>query len=45
MILPDALDCAASSAPFGSAARTRMAGLIDLAAIATPEIKPPPTCF
>lgn len=45
MILPDALDCAASSAPFGSAARIRMAGFMDLAPIATPDIKPPPTRF
>lgn len=38
-----ALDRAASSAPFGSAANIRIAGLIDLAANATPDIKPPPT--
>lgn len=41
-ISPAALDRAASSAPLGSAARTRMAGLIALAAKATPDINPPP---
>lgn len=45
IILPAALDRAASSAPLGSAAKTRMAGLMDLAANATPDIKPPPTFF
>lgn len=44
-ILPSALDSAASFAPFGSAANTRIAGLIALAANATPDIKPPPIFF
>ena len=43
ILLPAALDRAASLAPVGSAAKTRMAGLIDLAAKATPDIKPPHT--
>lgn len=43
IIVPAFLDRAASSAPFGSAASIRIEGLIDLAANATPEIKPPPT--
>lgn len=42
IILPAALDCAASSAPLGSAAKIRIAGLMDLAANAIPDIKPPP---
>lgn len=42
-ILPAALDWAASLAPIGSAAKIRIAGLMDLAASATPDIKPPPT--
>lgn len=42
IIFPAALDCAASFAPIGSAAKTRILGFIDLAANATPEIKPPP---
>ena len=42
MILPAALDWADSSAPFGSAARIRIEGLMAFAASATPEIKPPP---
>ena len=45
MILPAALDWAASFAPLGSAAKTRIAGLMDLAANATPDINPPPTFF
>ncbi|WVZ26705.1 hypothetical protein V8G54_005249 [Vigna mungo] len=42
IILPAALDWAASSAPLGSAAKIRIAGLTDLAANAIPDIKPPP---
>jgi len=42
IILPAALDWAASSAPLGSAAKIRIAGLMDLAANAIPDIKPPP---
>ena len=45
IILPAFFDWAASLAPFGSAANTRMEGLMDLAANATPDIKPPPTNF
>lgn len=44
-ILPAALDRAASFAPLGSAANTRMAGFMDLAPNATPDIKPPPIFF
>lgn len=42
-ICPAALDLAASSAPQGSAAKIRIEGFMDLAANATPDIKPPPT--
>ena len=42
MIFPAALDCAESSAPFGSAARMRIEGFMAFAARVTPEIKPPP---
>lgn len=42
IILPAAFDFAASSAPLGSAAKIRMAGLMDFAAKATPDIRPPP---
>lgn len=45
IILPAALDCAASSAPFGSAAKIRIDGLMALAANATPDAIPPPTIF
>lgn len=45
MILPAAFDRAASLAPVGSAAKIRMAGLMALAAIVTPDIKPPPTIY
>lgn len=45
IILPAALDCAASSAPFGSAAKIRIDGLMALAANATPDAIPLPTIF
>lgn len=44
-ISPAALDRAASLAPHGSAAKIRIEGLMDLAANATPDIKPPPTVY
>jgi hypothetical protein len=45
IILPAALDCAASSAPFGSAAKILIDGLMALAANATPDVIPPPAVF
>jgi len=43
MIFPATLDCAESSAPFGSASRMRIEGFMAFAAArVTPEIKPPP---
>ena len=39
--MPAALERGASLAPTGSTARTRIAGLMDLVASATPAIKPP----
>jgi hypothetical protein len=41
-IYPAIFDWAASSAPEGSAAMIWILGLIDFAAIATPEVSPPP---
>ena len=41
-IFPATFDRAASSAPFGSAAKIQIEGLIAFAANVTPEINPPP---
>ena len=42
MSFPAALDCAASSAPLGSAANTWILGFSAFAARVMPDIRPPP---